>query len=244
MRLQTSSHIKRFYGVGNLSRVPRTVLKELQMLGIATLDCSQQQKNAADIVMVTEIMRSLIEFHPEAICLISNDGGFSHCMNTIGQLGVKTLVLHDQTSRTLSANVSQSFNLCKYYRQHQQQQPHYLHPRGEDEENVPLAHHLAKLMSEKKRDNASASSTSGSTKSQREASKRPGLTHIVTMLEEAGGCMEHRELGRRLGHMPSGWYDNLLRSGQMLHRFTVSNGYIILKESHWRQRNQTGKAGA
>ena len=90
-----TGRIGRFTAVGNTRYIPGGILSELQSLGITTIDSSQKHTNAADLVIVTEIMRTLIEVQPVGICLISNDKGFGHCISSVGQMGFPTLVLHD-----------------------------------------------------------------------------------------------------------------------------------------------------
>jgi hypothetical protein len=315
----SDSHVrvKRFYGIGNVSRVPPKVLEELQILGVTTIDCSQKQKNAADIVIVTEIMRSLMETTPDAICLISNDGGFSHCMTTVNHLGFPTLLLHDQPTRILAGCVTVAVNLTDHYKRqppddgdddtvplavemqkirrqrengkdgrhtvnsrlsrqkspspspspsHQTQYlPHHWYPYTPDyryhyykqsymHDNVGSAVTVKRAVttdratkSSKSVKSFSSATTAGTNESISGPPLRPGLQHLMSVLDGAGGSLEYKDLVKQLGRMPRGWLGNLLHSGQLLRRLSVCEGRVSLlgdRQSSNTPRNQAGKAGA
>ncbi len=98
--------------VGSLGKVlPLPTLADMQRHGIRTLDCSLGHSNAADLVLVTEMMRCLIETRPRTVCLVSNDGGFAHAISTVRQLGFNTVIMHDRPSKHLSQVANTSIDL-------------------------------------------------------------------------------------------------------------------------------------
>lgn len=104
--------IARVTAVGELSRkLSRAKLAELQRHGVQTVDCSLGHRNAADLVLVAEMMRCFAERRPKCICLISNDGGFAHVLTTLRQMGCHTVLLHDQANVALVRTAMQSIHL-------------------------------------------------------------------------------------------------------------------------------------
>lgn len=107
--------ISRITGIGALSNVCNAKrLAEMQRHGIQTVDCSLGHRNAADIVITTEMMRAFVEFRPKTMCLISNDVGFAHVVSTLRQLGCDVVVMHDQPNILLS-RITTSIDLRPHY---------------------------------------------------------------------------------------------------------------------------------
>lgn len=251
-------HVTRLYGIGNLARLPPNLLKRLQENGITTVDSPARQKNAADLVLVTEIMRSLIETPPQGVCLISNDGDFAHCIKTVTQLGYTTALLHDQPSKELCQTVSKSINsidLSATYA-HKTIPTSRVKAQQHEEEKEKETEKLRPGRTRSLKDNKEATSDKGEVLRSRSIEKparatyvaqyeqrsilpvyggpiqntsfRPGLTHVVRTLELAGGYMEYNELQRRLGYLPYGWLESLLESGQALQRLVLQGNWVVL----------------
>ena len=107
--------ISRIIGIGALTKVcNQKRLAEMQRHGIQTIDCSLGHRNAADIVITTEMMRTFIETRPKTVCLVSNDIGFAHVVGTLKQLGANVVVVHDQPDVLLS-RVTTSIDLRPHY---------------------------------------------------------------------------------------------------------------------------------
>lgn len=108
--------VSRMIAIGSLERVTkRTTLAELQRNGVYTVDCSLGHPNAADLVIVAEMMRCWIETRPHTICLISNDGGFAHSMSMLRQMGCNTVIMHDRPSKHLAQAAHVSIDLRRHY---------------------------------------------------------------------------------------------------------------------------------
>ncbi len=229
-------HVTRIYGIGNMTRIPPEVRKKLEQNGIKTMDSPSRQKNAADVVIVTEIMRCLIDNPPQGVCLISNDGDFSHCMRTVKQLGYTTALLHDNPSRELCQTVSNSINSIDL-------SATYAHKTIQ---TTSKRTRLAKVrpgretMKDTKESVVHASRSIKAPPPTYTAPRnnyghfrgsndfRPGLTHVVRTLEIAGGCLEYGELQRRLGALPYGWLASLIESGQALQRLALHGNWVVL----------------
>ena len=230
----SSSSVTRFNGIGNISRVPNDILNHLQQCGVTTIDCSQRHKNAADLVIVTEMMRSLMECAPEGVCLISNDGGFSHCLTTINQLGYETILLHDQAACSLSKVVRNSINLAGTY----------VHKQVDD--NVPLAitypDYFRKTTSRSGRslgDNgvralklpppAITSPRCRERQRDRTPDRKVKLKQVIRMLELNGGSLQYEDLQRRLGKVSKDRLTQVIEVGNADNRLTTNGSYISLK---------------
>ncbi len=238
-------HVTRFCGIGNMARIPPEVLRRLHQQGITTMNSPSREKNAADVIIVTEMMRCLIEAPPQGICLISNDGDFSHCMDTVKKLGYATALIHDNPSRILSQTVptGNSIDLSATYA-HKKIQPSLARserkrklskmgrtatessPASTSKRN-PKEHNIEKpLAAYVPQDNRGIPSAPLST--WRHTASRPGLTNVVRTLEIAGGCLEFSDLQQRMGTMPPGWFTNLIASGQAQQRLVLHGGWIVL----------------
>ncbi len=198
--------VTRFYGIGKISRIPPKVLKRLEQHGIKTMNSPSRHKNAADIVIVTEIMKCLIEAPPQGVCLITNDGDFSHCMKTVDQLGYTTALLHDNPSKALTQTVRNSIDLSTTY----VRKPIAYTEKHEASSRAKLVKEPVPAYLPK------------------ETGKRPGLTHLLRILEMAGGGLYYSELQRQLGQLPEGWLSNLIESGTLQRRLRLHGSWVML----------------
>lgn len=229
-------HVAQFYGIGKISKMPTDVLQRLEQLGIKALNSPSRQKNSADIMIVTEVMKCLIKTPPQGVCLITNDGDFSHCMQTVAELGYTTALLHDNPSKALARTVRNSIDLSSTYTR---KSTGYSKNRksgsvrsGGSETSVRSA--VTEPLPAYVRNTAPDTYSLTEAKPQETGittRTRPGLTHLLRILELSGGCLWFSELKRQMGQLPVGWLSNLLESGTSQRRLRVYGSWVILMSS-------------